>query len=144
MRYTLVDGHSVIFAWPELRKLHRRGMLLAREELTKLLTAYQDTSGTRVVLVFDGQGAKLADETTPGGIQVFYAAKGQTADSVIERLVAAYGEQHDLTVVTDDNLERETASAFGAYTMSTDSFRLVLTDNRSEFERELKKFKRSR
>src|SRR4051812_49323797 len=99
MRYTLVDGHSVIFAWPELRKLHQRRNLLAREELIKILTAYQDASGIRVVVVFDGQGSKIGDETTPGGIQVFYAARGQTADAVIERLVAAYGKEHDLTVV---------------------------------------------
>ena len=35
MRYTLVDGHSVIFAWPELRKLHTRRTELARGELSE-------------------------------------------------------------------------------------------------------------
>src|SRR4051812_8953156 len=144
MRYTLVDGHSVIFAWPELRKLHGRLTLLAREELVKILTAYQDASGVRVVLVFDGKGSTTTDETTPGGIQVFYAAGGQTADGVIERLVAAYGQQHDLTVVTDDNLERQTASAFGAYTVSTDSFRALIAESRSELDREIKKLKKDR
>lgn len=117
-------------------------MLVAREALIQLLTSYQDSTGIRTVLVFDGQGAQLSEETAPGGIQVFYAAKGQTADAVIERLVAAYAGQHDLTVVTDDNLERETTGAFGAYTLSTETFRAELETARAEFDRTLKKHRR--
>ena len=39
-RYLIVDGHSVIFAWPELRKRHARRSSLAREALTKQLRDY--------------------------------------------------------------------------------------------------------
>jgi len=34
-RYMIVDDHSIIFAWPELRKLHARRSSLAREALIK-------------------------------------------------------------------------------------------------------------
>ena len=54
MRYLIVDGHSVIFAWPELRLQHGRRTGAARDELVRQLTAYQDASGIRVVAVFDG------------------------------------------------------------------------------------------
>ena len=57
-RYLIVDGHSVIFAWPELRKLHARRSSLARESLIKQLRDYQDWTGVRVVVVFDGKGKK--------------------------------------------------------------------------------------
>ena len=73
MRYLLVDAHSVIFSWPELHELHRRNGLVAREELTRRLTAYQDATGVRVVVVFDGKGARANSEKMPGGIQVFYS-----------------------------------------------------------------------
>ena len=56
MRFLLVDAHSVIFGWPELRALHRRHMEAAREQLIQRLAAYQDASGTRVVAVFDRRG----------------------------------------------------------------------------------------
>jgi predicted RNA-binding protein with PIN domain len=141
MRYLLVDGHSVIFAWPELRKLHGRRNVLAREELIKRLTEYQDTTDTRVVLVFDGQGAKLSEETTPGGIQIFYSAARQTADAIIERLVAIYGEEHEMMVVTSDRLERQTALAFGATTMPAEALPALLGDARSDFERDLRKLR---
>ena len=67
-RYLIVDGHSVIFAWPELRKLHARRSSLAREALLKQLRDYQDWTGVRVVAVFDGKGAKASEVTEPGGI----------------------------------------------------------------------------
>ena len=55
----------------------------------------QDMTGQRVVVVFDGTGRRLTEEREDGGIQVFYADAGQTADSVIERLAAKYAKQFD-------------------------------------------------
>lgn len=142
MRYLIVDGHSVIFAWPELRKLHGRRNALARDELIKTLTQYQDASGVRVVAVFDGQGGKASEESAPGGIQVFYSAAGQTADAIIERLVAKYASEHEITVATSDYLEQQTAAAFGAYTVSAEGLRDYLDEAAADLARELKKRKK--
>ena len=49
-RYLIVDGHSIIFAWPELRKLHARRSSLAREALLKQLRDYQDWTGVHAVI----------------------------------------------------------------------------------------------
>jgi predicted RNA-binding protein with PIN domain len=117
-------------------------MSLAREELIRRLTHYQDVSEYRVVAVFDGQGARHSDSVQPGGIQVFYSSAQQTADSIIERLVAKYGEQHDLTVVTNDQMERQTASTFGAFTLSVELFLMRLKEAEEEFSKELKKRRR--
>lgn len=143
MRYLLVDGHSVIFAWPELRKLHSRRNSLARESLVQRLTEYQDTTGTRVVVVFDGQGAKPSQEAATGGIQVFFSASGQTADTIIERLVAKYGEEHEMTVITSDSLERQTVISFGATTYPSEALPSLLQDARSTFDRTLRKHRRA-
>ena len=141
-RFLLVDAHSVIFSWPELSKLHRRRMLLAREELVKILTEYQDTTGVRVVAVFDGQGGKTAEASEPGGIQIFYSGQGQTADNVIERLTATYGKKFELTVVTNDLAEQDTAASFGAVSVSTDRLREMLEEARADFQRTLKRHRR--
>src|SRR5580698_928802 len=92
MRVLIVDGHSVIFAWPEIRAMHARRTALARDAVIKALTEYQDSSGVHVVAVFDGKGARANEATEPGGIQVFYSGKDQTADDIIERLVDLGGE----------------------------------------------------
>ncbi len=141
--YLLVDGHSVIFAWPELRALHVRRMASAREALVKALTDYQDHSGVRVVVVFDGQGTKTTEESEPDGIQVFYAPAGRTADGVIERLVAKYAETCRLVVATSDHLEQQTAISFGAAgCVSAEGLRDVLAGAAREFERRAKGYRR--
>ena len=142
--YLLVDGHSVIFAWPELRALHVRRMAAAREALVKTLTAYQDQSGVRVVVVFDGQGARATEEASaPEGIQVFYAPAGGTADAIIERLVAKYAATCRLTVATSDGLEQTTALAFGAAgCVSAEGLRGVLVEAGRAFERRAKDYRR--
>ncbi len=130
-RYLIVDGHSVIFAWPDLRSLHERRTSLAREELIKRLRHYQDWTGIHVVLVFDGKGADITNQAEPHDIQIFYSRAGQTADSIVERLAGKYAERFHLTIATSDNLERETAAAFGAECISPEMLRLLLSDARS-------------
>jgi uncharacterized protein len=126
--YLLVDGHSVIFAWPELRALHERRTSLARDALVKKLRDYQDWTGVRVAVAFDGRGANVTQSSEVGEIQIFYSQRGQTADSVIERLASKYGTQFRVMVATDDYLEQETASASGAECISVEGLRNLLAD----------------
>jgi predicted RNA-binding protein with PIN domain len=142
MRYLIVDGHSVIFAWPELRAMHGRRTVAARETLSRLLTTYQDASGVRVVAVFDGKGEKASEASEPGGIQIFYSSAGQTADEIVERLVAKYAKQHDLMVATDDGLERQTAISFGADVVSTENLRHLLADAETDLSRRIQQHRR--
>ena len=55
-RYLIIDGHSVIYTWDYLHKLHKSSKTSARENLIRRLTNYQDITGERVVIVFDGRG----------------------------------------------------------------------------------------
>jgi predicted RNA-binding protein with PIN domain len=127
-QYLIVDGHSVIFAWPELRALHARRSSLARDELVKKLRDYQDWTGVHVAVVFDGRGASVSVASDPGEIQIFYSRAGQTADSIVERLASKYGSQFRLLVATSDHLEQETAAACGAECVSAEGLRDLLKD----------------
>jgi len=142
MRYLLVDGHSIIFAWPELRKIHSRRSGAGRDELIRRLTQYKDASGVFVVVVFDGRGAETSDATEPGGIQVLYSGAGITADTVIERLCARYGQEHELTVATDDHMEQQTAVTFGASTISSETLRQLVEEAGSDLQKRLKRHNR--
>jgi predicted RNA-binding protein with PIN domain len=118
-RLLIVDGHSMIFRWTELAALHARNGAVARAELVKRLTNFQDNSTWTVAVVFDGRAGPASDVSDPDGIHVFYSASGQTADSLIERLAAKYTSTLDVTVATDDNLERTTVSSLGGSAMSS-------------------------
>ena len=119
-RILLVDGHSVIFAWPDLAEIHQRNTAAARENLVRRLTGLQDSTEWEVAVVFDGRGAKASSDSVPHGIAVFYSKSGQTADEIIERLAAKYSATCEVTVATDDHMERTTVEALGGMSMSTD------------------------
>jgi len=125
-RYLIVDGHSVIFAWPELRKLHTRRSSLAREALVKQLRDYQDWTGVHVVVVFDGKGKKVDATSDPAEVQVFYSRSGQSADAIIERLASKYAKRFTLMVATSDSMEAETVQASGAESISPEGLRGLL------------------
>ena len=129
-RYLIVDGHSVIFAWPELRKLHVRRSSLAREALVKQLRDYQDWTGVRVVAVFDGKGKKVEATSEAADVQIFYSRSGQSADTIIERLASKYAKRFELTVATSDLMEAETVHACGAEWISPDGLRELLASAR--------------
>jgi uncharacterized protein len=122
-RILLVDGHSMIFAWPELSRLHAGRPASARETLVKILTDLQDASDWQVAVVFDGRGERASDDSRPGGVRVFYSKSGQTADSVIERLTAKYAAEHVVTVATEDLMERTTVTSLGARFMGARELR---------------------
>ena len=142
MRHLLVDAHSVIFAWPELRALHQRNGVAAREELVRRLTAYQDATGVRVVVVFDGKGAKVTSDKMPGGIQIFYSGRGNTADDIIERLAAKYGSEHDITVATNDRLEQQTVITFGGFAISVEALRELLGEADKDVSRRIRQWRK--
>ena len=129
-RYLIVDGHSVIFAWPELRKLHARRSSLARESLIKQLRDYQDWTDVHIVVVFDGKGRKVDASSDPGEVQIFYSRSGQSADAIIERLASKYAKRHELVVATSDLMEAETVHACGAECISPEALRGLLCNAR--------------
>jgi uncharacterized protein len=130
-RYLIVDGHSIIFAWPELRKLHQQRFSLGREALIKQLRDYQDWTGIQVVVVFDGKAPKTTATSDPGDVQIFYSRSGQAADAVIERLASKYANRFQLTVATSDSLEAETVQACGAEWISPHALRELLKQARA-------------
>lgn len=144
-RVLIVDGHSIIFAWDDLREMHSRSesRAAAREALVRRLVHIQDVRQTKVVIVFDGQGpVATQDPAAAHGLQVFYAARGQTADTVVERLVAVYAETYDITVATCDNMERQTVISLGGSTIDADRLALWLKETERELAEALRKLKK--
>jgi predicted RNA-binding protein with PIN domain len=137
--FLIVDGHSVIFGWPELKTLHAKNTSAAREQLIRLLTEYQDNTGINVVVVFDGRGQTVSEVSEPGGIQIFYSNQGRTADDIVERLVAKYARKYSITVATADLLEQQTAMSFGAHCIGLEGLREALAVARKSLAEEIKR-----
>jgi len=143
-RYLLVDGHSVIHAWPELRAVHRRQPRQAREELVRKLRYFHDVGGWNVTIVFDGKSGPVAEPRRPGDLVVAYSRADQTADSVIEGLVAAVAQaaRANVTVVTADEAERVTVEALGGYCVSPEWLQLEMRSAQADFDETFRQAKR--
>jgi predicted RNA-binding protein with PIN domain len=144
-RYLVVDGHSVIFAWPDLRALHARNRAAARKALSDHLQHLHDTTDWRVTLVLDG---KLGTAVPSGAgkrqdMVIAYATADQTADSIIERLVASSGVAGEILVITADEVEKLTVEALGASTASPEWLRETLDQEGNSFTNELNRVHRS-
>lgn len=122
--WILVDGYSVLHAWPKLRKLAGRSLEHQREALVRVLRQFADQTGQRVTVVFDGYAAKRKPESTAPtpGIEVIFSEKGKTADDVIERTVGQAERPSGILVVTSDNVERQTVEGLGARSVSAEVF----------------------
>ena len=144
-RYLLVDGHSVIFAWPDLRALHERNRAAARKALADQLQHLHDTTPWRVTLVLDGKlGSPVSNRPARRTDMVIsYATADQTADSIIERLVAASGLAGEILVITADEAEKLTVESLGAVTASPSWLRETLDREGTSFSAELDRIHRS-
>jgi len=143
--YLVVDGHSVIFAWADLRKLHDRNRAAARKALIDRLQHLHDTTEWRVTVVLDG---KLGTAPPPGArkatdMVVSYATADQTADSIIERLVASSGVAKEILVVTADEAEKLTVESLGAAATSPSWLRKEMELEGTSFIGELERVHRS-
>jgi predicted RNA-binding protein with PIN domain len=140
----VVDGHSVIFAWADLRKLHDQNRAAARKTLTDRLQHLHDTSAWRITLVLDGKmGTAVATGRKRTDMVVSYATADQTADSIIERLVGASGVAKDILVITADEAERLTVESLGASTASPSWLRKELDLENTSFSGQMERVHRS-
>lgn len=129
-RWVLVDGYSVLHAWPQLARSAGRSLEKRRAALLEIMAQYADQSGRRLTVVFDGYNAKHKPEsaTHPSGLEVIFSPKGKTADEVIERAVAQAPGRANILVVTSDGVERQIVQTLGASCLSAEAFAVEVQD----------------
>ena len=112
MEYTklIVDGYNVInFAF----KVERESLEKKRSRLIEKMVNFSAYTGIKVVIVFDGQGGLRSKERFEG-VKVIFSKKGQSADSVIERLLYQEENHNSVAVASSDNALRDMAFGSGA------------------------------
>jgi len=136
----LVDGYSLLHAWPELAEGQPRHSAAAREALIQALTQYYDAVRTPITIFFDGSGAPpgTPKEPCPPEIEVLFSKAGQTADQMIERVAYRMQKYGEVLVVTNDFAERDTVINLGGMASSCEQFIFSLAGARDELAADLK------
>ena len=98
----LVDGYNVIKNNTIFQLLETRSLAIARDILVKQLKNRYRHTMSRVIVVFDGNGA-CEQISHDEHIRIIFSRQGETADRVIARLAAeARANGHEIYVYSDD------------------------------------------
>ncbi len=146
MRYDaahlLVDGYSIIYAWPPLRAALRRSLEGARDRLVAALTPIQDATGVRVTVVFDSRhGTRVSAGEWPAGLDVIFTRKGMTADGCIERLVARATAPEQFLVATNDHAEATMVRTLGGQVITAEELQDWLESETGLLQRTVKQLR---
>jgi predicted RNA-binding protein with PIN domain len=141
----LVDGYSLLHNWPELARGKPRHSAIARDELVRVLTQYQDATQTPVTIFFDGSGARtgVPKSSAGPGVEVLFSKAGQTADDLIERAAHRFQPYGEVLAVTDDHAERDTVIALGGSVASCLNFIGMVENALTDLAEDLQHYNRA-
>lgn len=115
--HLIVDGHNMLHAVQDWKRLFLEDSSAARERLLETLRVLADYQEMFLTVVFDGSGASLSSESLSdnGRFVCLYAPADLTADGVIEQCIASARTPETITVATRDHMIGEVARAAGAF-----------------------------
>ena len=120
--HIIIDGYNLIRQSAELSLPDRRDLQHGREALLELLAAYKKIKRHHITVVFDGTDAysfyRQRDQTN--GIKILFSRRGETADTVIKRMVER--EREGALVVSSDRDVAGFAASQKAATVSSPDF----------------------
>lgn len=126
--YIIIDGYNLIFAWDFLRGYAEKDISLARDILTRLMCSYSAYKKCKVIIAFDAYKRSENEGSSErfGEVKVVYTKERETADSYIEKTVAALAEKNVVRVVTNDRHEQLMVLGSGALRVSAREFALEM------------------
>ena len=112
--HLIIDGYNVIRQSLELQLLDARELEAGRAALLARLAAYREHHRHKITVVFDGWlgGALKESRDRHQGMLIIYSRRGEKADEVIKRLLAA--DKQRAVVVTSDREIQTWAQRVGA------------------------------
>ena len=133
--HIIVDGYNLIRQSKSFRHLDQQSLELGRDALINSLAEYKRLKSHKITVVFDGAHAPYPAPSRDRvkGIRILFSRSGQSADSVIISMARA--EREKALVVSSDREVVRSSEAFGAATISAESFenKLVLAAEMGEF-----------
>lgn len=98
----IIDGYNLLHKFWDLKSRMDQDLEDARERLMIRLSGYKQRKNAEFVVVFDGNQPHPPREKRRMGLLVYFSQKGETADSVIKKLVDRSAKSKDVIVVSSD------------------------------------------
>ena len=132
----IVDGYNFIFNYYKAKKISSDDLAYLRDRLISDLSQYKNYKGCGMIVVFDakkGQGTGQSREISEQ-IEVIYSRSGETADTIVEKLVHAKPDFQNVYVITSDYTQQKVVFKSNIYRKSIREFTIELND----FKRKLR------
>ena len=132
----IVDGYNFIFNYYKAKKISSDDLTYLRDRLVSDLSQYKNYKGCSMIVVFDakkGQGTGQRREIS-GQIEVIYSGSGETADTIVEKLVHVKTDFQNIYVITSDYAQQKVVFKSNIYRKSIREFTIELND----FKRKLR------
>ena len=125
----VIDGHNVIHALPELRKMLAADKTGANAQraLCDQAQLLADFANHELVIIFDSRHEKSLSEKWQerqkrSGMTILYGAADLQADTLIEQRVVADSSKRRIYVVTEDFAIKQVVQAAGGFSVSISEF----------------------
>lgn len=114
-RLVIVDGYNLIRNDATLSAIEARSLDAGRRALISRLMTSFDQNANEITIVFDGSAAPLPLPASErhGRINVVFSRRGESADTVIKRMLAAAPPGRTILMLSDDGELRSAAQAAG-------------------------------
>ena len=119
----IIDGFNLAFKIKHIVPNLKLGKIdLAIDQLIQYLKSKLTKSGSKIIVVLDGQ--KYSSQSYPGraGIKIIFSKKPQTADDIIREFIRSSANISKWCVISSDNEILYTAKDHGAQTMKSGDF----------------------
>jgi uncharacterized protein len=126
----IVDGYNFLFNFYRTEGVTSEQVEFFRDELLSDLVQYKNYNNCSMTVVFDAKhGNKFTQSREViDGIKVIYSKGGETADSIVERIVHSNEKYGRIFVVTSDYLQQKVIFKENVYRRSIREFAVELTD----------------
>ncbi len=120
--HIIIDGYNLIRNASSLKGFDREDIQLGRDALVDMLAAYKRNRPHKITVVFDGTAAPAyyQHRQRVSGIDLTFSRPGETADTVIKRMVSR--EREKSLVVSSDREVIRSAESNRAATIGSDEF----------------------
>lgn len=132
----IVDGYNILHAAPSHLKIKDYSLAHLRSLLISFLSDYQGYRKNKIIVVFDGKQEHEGKEQIEiiEGITTIFSKDGETADTVIEKMVEKYrdNQSHHIIVATSDYAQQRLVFSKGAFRMTAREFWLEIFNSKDE------------
>ncbi len=137
----VVDGYNFIFNLIKEKDIGNDALAFYRDRLINDLISYYHHKKREIILVFDARHTQnqAAVIHSYSHIKVIYSGSGETADSVIEKLVETSPHYNKVYVVTSDYTQQKVVFKGNIFRISSREFGIELDESKRQLGQQIKK-----